>query len=295
MRAWIKTFLQGLLVSRACLRTTVLKRGALPAGQRRLQVILPHRLNWPLTSAAIRAYLRLTTGERPGVTLVVNFDEVPQAWEGWQIPNLTIVRNEFSWLGKILRRVFRSENGSMFNALALHRGLGAEPGFDWAFIAHSDSAPLVRGWNEHFEAGLRGGLVCGNFRDAIRVHAAHSSGTLFRQSEFLRRGGSVWPKYRFGRMLWDVSDGITVALHPAASGPVPVLPNTLQEPELINRLEGTSIGEFARGGSQVSFDTNRRVPVFAHMGRGTPRSQNDTKFAGLLPVDAWIKTIDSIS
>ena len=79
------------------------------------------------------------------------------------MPNLTLVRNEFSALGQAYRKVFLAENGSMFNALALQAGLDAEPGFEWAFIAHNDSAPLSLAWNEEFFRAAGDGLVAETF------------------------------------------------------------------------------------------------------------------------------------
>ena len=295
IKLWLKNRAERLMLWGPMVSSTVLQRSTLQPSRRHLQVIIPHRLNWSLTSATIRAFQRLTTGDF-GITLVVNFDSVPANWEGRRMPNLTIVQNRFSALGRIYRRVFKSENGSMFNAFALAVGLESETDFEWAFIAHNDSAPLAKGWNEHFARALQGGLVAGNLRDPYRVFAAHSSGTLFQQQEFRRRGGSVWPGYRFGVMLWDVSDGITLALH-KSKDPVPVLPNNLQTPELGRKLGDryATLSKFVENGTAVSFDEGEKVPVFAHMGRGTPRSQQDPIFSHKLPVERWIEWVETLS
>jgi hypothetical protein len=295
LKLWIKNRLERLMVTPLMVQSELLKQSTLPPEKKKLQIIVPHRLNWKLTSATIRAFDRLTSGDF-GITLVVNFDEIPSDWEGWKIPNLTIVKNSFAPIGRLYRNIFSSENGSMFNALALAKGLEAEPEFEWAFVAHNDSAPLIRGWNEHFVTALRGGLVAGNFRDRTRVFAAHSSGTLFHQGEFLKRCGTVWPSYRFGVMVWDVSDGITLALQ-RKNELVPVLPNSLQSPELAAQLGQTFqvLRKFVENGTTLSFASDERTPVFAHMGRGTPRSQQDPFFQHKLPVDHWIEWIDTLN
>lgn len=289
---WLKNRLERLLLSSLMVQSRVLVR-ARPAS-RHLQIIIPHRFNWRLTSATVRAFSRLTTGEF-GITVVVNFDEIPPDWDGWNLDNLTLVHNTFSPFGRLFRLIFRSENGSMSNALALSRGLEAEPGYEWAFMAHSDSAPLVRGWNELYFSALHGGLVLGNLRDRSRVFAAHASGTLFHQREFLKRGGSVWPRYRFGVMAWDVGDGVSMTLHDSG-GPVPVLPNNLQNPELSDRVHPsmTVLKMFVGNGTNLTFAEDGLTPLFAHMGRGTPRSQEDSSFRHKLPVDQWIDWIETL-
>jgi hypothetical protein len=95
-------------------------------------------------------------------------------------------------------------------------------------------------------------------------------------------------------MVLDVGDGLTLALHAPREEPVPVLPNSLQEPELKKKLLPAFplLAQFADNGTHVSF--GREGPVFAHMGRGTPRSQRDPGFAHKLPVDRWIEWVDSI-
>ena len=104
----------------------------------------------------------------------------------------------------------------------------------------------------------------------------------------------MWPRYRFGQMVWDVSDGITLALN-RKEGLVPVLPNNLQSPELRDRLEPyATLAKFAENGTNVSFDAGARIPVFAHMGRGPPRLQQDPFFAHKPPVEHWIEWIDSL-
>lgn len=292
LKLWLKNRLERLMLTSPMVRSRILKRAQV--AKPFLQVIIPHRLNWSLTSATVRAFQRLTTCQL-NITLVVNFDDVPADWEGWKMENLTIAQNKFTTIGRLYRKVFSSENGSMFNALALQKGLDANPGFEWAFVAHNDSAPLLRGWQEHFFQALEGGLVSGNLRDRFRVFAAHSSGTLFNQREFLRRQGTVWPGYRFGVMVWDVSDGITLALHDKQE-PVPVLPNNLQQPELGARLDPshTMLKKFVENGTNLTFARDGKTPVFAHMGRGTPRSLEDPFFKHKLPVDQWIEWIDSL-
>ncbi len=290
----VKNKLERVLVSKPFIASRLIHRAERSSNE--FQIIIPHRLNWRLTAATVRAFQRLTEGEFI-ITLVVNFDSVPSDLAGLDIRKITIVKNEFTPLGSAYRNLFGSENGSMFNALALQVGLDAEPDFKWAFIAHNDSAPLIHGWQQHFYNALDGGLVCGNLRDRQRVFAAHSSGTLFNQREFLKRRGTVWPKYLFGKMLWDVSDGITVALHDKKNDrEVPVLPNNLQEPKLGHDLDSrhSILKKFIENGTNLSFSLDRKTPVFAHMGRGTPRSQQDPFFKHKLPVDYWIEYLDSL-
>ena len=48
-----------LMVTGPMISTTVVKRSALRPARRKLQIIIPHRLNWALTSATVRAFQRL--------------------------------------------------------------------------------------------------------------------------------------------------------------------------------------------------------------------------------------------
>ena len=296
LKTWLKNLLERALVCPLFVHTEVLKRSTVKASEKNFHLIMPHRLNWKLTSSALRSFRKLSS-KNHSFTLVVNFDEIPADWEGWQWTDLTIVRNTITPLGRLFRMAFNKENGSINNALAIDRGIKAEPDFRFAFIAHSDSAPLCADWDKYFFQALGENLVIGNVRDRTRVNAAHSSGTLFRQDEFLRRGGTVWPLYQFGRMVWDVSDGITMALHPPALGPVPMLENSLYNPELGSRLRenGGMLAEFVETGTIVSFDAKCTKPIFAHMGRGTPRSQKDPAFAKRPAVDLWAEMIDGIN
>jgi len=287
-KLWLKTSLERLLLSSACVTTELLQRG----GDHEFEIIIPHRVNWPLLNATLRAFDRLTTGNF-GITVVVNFDEVPATWAGKGNPRVTLLRNRFTAFGALLRRVFSSENGSMSNALGIEQGLKAHPRIQWAFMAHSDSAPLVKGWNEIFFRAMGTGLIFGNTRDSIRMQAAHAAGTLFQAQEFFRRGGTVWPLYRFGEMIRDVGDGATLALHPELAGPVPVLENNRQQPALNARLSGT-IAEFAENGSHISFEPGSDIPIFAHLGRGTPRSRGESQMAQKLPVDHWIDYLETL-
>jgi hypothetical protein len=295
-KLWLKNRLEKLILSPPFLTHDVLKRSALSADDRELQIIIPHRVNWRLTTSTIRAFDRLTTGKF-GITLVVNFDPIPDNWEGFQNPRLTVVRNRFTTLGRLFSRIFSSENGSISNALGIELGLLEDPGFHWALVAHSDSAPLRRGWNEEFRQALGTGMLIGNTRDTSRVFAAHAAGTMFNAREYLKRGGCSWPTFRFGEMVQDVGDGITLALHPPGQGLAPVLPNTRQEPELIAALAARFpvLYGFAENGTQVSFAADRQTPIFAHMGRGTPRSKADPTMAHKLPVDSWIDWIDTLN
>jgi len=295
LKLWVKNRLERITLCGFMVQTEVLQKAILPPDRKFLQIIIPHRLNWKLTMATIRSFQRLTTCDF-SITLVVNFDSFPENWEGWGQEQVTVVKNTFSPLGEMYRSIFRSENGSMFNALALDRGLRAEPDFQWAFVAHSDSAPLIRGWQDHFFGAKGSGMVIGNLRDPFRIFACHSSGTLFNQQEFQRRGGTVWPRYYFGEMQWDVSDGITKALHLDPSSPVPVLPNNLQKPEIGSNLDRSHgvLRNFVENGTNLTFALDEKTPVFAHMGRGTPRSKEDPFFQHKLPVDLWIEWIDSL-
>ena len=291
-KLWLKNRLERLLLLRPFVVTEMVQRCGLPLQD--LQIVMPHRLNWPLTNAALLAFQRLTTGNF-GITLVVNFDEIPANWAGKGDPRFTLVRNRCSVLGKLLRKLLKTENGSLNNAFAIETALKQEPGFRWAIVTHNDSAPLCRGWNQFFFAALGNGLVLGNLRDTTRVFAAHSSGTLFSAEEFRQRNGSAWPEFRFGELVRDVADGITLTLHPPGRGLVPVLPNTRQSPELAERLNSYPLlRDFAENGTHVSFSADGKTPVFAHMGRGTPRSKADPGMAHKLPVEAWITMLTEL-
>lgn len=294
LKVWIKNRLERLLVSPLCVSQETIQRATTPP--QRLQIIIPHRLNWPLTIASVGAFERFTTGDF-GITVVVNFDTVPADWTGWKNPRITLVRNRLTLLGSIFRKIYKSQNGSMENALAIEIGLRQHPALEWAFIAHSDSAPLTKGWNEVFFSALGTGLVIGNTRDEARVFAAHAAGTLFHAGEFRRSGASPWPTFRFGKMIQDVGDGISETLHPKGRGLVPVLPNTRQTPELCRKLEQRFplLYEFALAGTHVTFDAQGNMPVYAHLGRGTPRSEFHPSMKHKLPVEIWVDLVNSLT
>ncbi|MGZ3655144.1 MAG: hypothetical protein ACXVCS_06300 [Bdellovibrionota bacterium] len=290
-KLWLKNRLERIIFSSLSVNQEVLKK----APPHELEIIIPHRTNWPLTTATVGAFERLTTGDF-GITVVANVDEVPPGWSGLQNPRITLVRNRVTFFGRLFRLIFPSENGSMSNAIAIESGLRARPDARWAIVAHNDSAPLRRGWNENFFEALGSGLVIGSTRDEARVFAAHSAGTLFNAQEFRRRGGSPWPTFRFGQMVRDVGDGITEVLHDQSSGKVPVLPNNRQEPTLTKSLSAYPLlNEFAENGTHVSFSADRKFPIYAHLGRGTPRSKADPSMAHKLPVDRWIELLNTLS
>jgi hypothetical protein len=293
LKVWIKNRLERFLVTPFCMASEIVQQP--PESSRRLQIVIPHRSNWALTTACVGAFERLTTGEF-GITVVVNFDSVPEDWVGWKDPSVTLICNRLTPLGRVLRRFHAAENGSMNNALAIDVALRANPHLEWALVAHNDSAPMTKGWNEFFFAALGDGLVIGNTRDQARVFAAHSAGALFSAAEFRRRNGSPWPTFRFGNMILDVGDGMTETLHPKENGLVPVLPNTRQSPELARKLEKRFpvLYEFALNGTHVSFDAASETPIFAHLGRGTPRSKGDLSLSHKLPVDIWIDLVNAL-
>lgn len=279
----------------------VAKQSSLVGRPETLHVIIPHCTNWTLTTAAANAFIRLT--RRPvSVTVVNNFDETPVPSTLFAIPQVTLIRHRLTAIGKTLRKIIRTRQGSLENAIGLDSGLLQHPHFTWAFMAHSDSAPLIKNWDDFYFSGLSNGeLIIGNYRDRIRIHAAHASGTLFHQKTFFEKGGNMRPEFEGDTVKLDVGDRATLLLHDLSHTPVPVLPNTINRAELIDFLEknhttfGVKLGEFARTGSCISFDCDAKIPVFGHLGRGTPRNLQDPKFKGRPSVDYWIDLINSVS
>ena len=191
-------------------------------------------------------------------------------------------------MGWLLDEIGVPEHGSLANAMAIQRGLDYFPEPVWAFMAHNDSAPLAPHWDDAFFDFLGDGKVVGNIRDKTRVQAAHSSGTLFHQQMFLARNGSVWPVIKGERIEIDVGDGISLCLHDAKSGLVPVLPNTLQDASLLDGIAQTlpELEPFMRTGTHVSLSAAGK-PVFGHLGRGTPRSEGSNMYSGRPAVELW--------
>lgn len=257
-----------------------------------LHVLVPHKANWPLTLAAVKNYLRTT--ERPClVTVVVNFTDEDGVRQLLELGRVNILVNRWSLLGRLVRFLYRRGNGSMENALAIQKAMDLYPGGHWFFMSHNDAAPLCRHWDKFFFDAMGEELVVGNSRDPIRIHAAHASGTLFDQQEFRKRGGSIWPVYKAGRMQLDVGDGVTVTLCPSGNAPR-ILPNTVDFPELRELLHGGVLEKYAHSGSEIGFDRDRRIPVYCHVGRGTPRSLGDKDFEHKPKMEDWIRLSESI-
>ncbi len=298
LKAVVKDWVEDLAVMRPLISRTLLRQPK-SVDPHALHIIVPHRANWKLTEACVRAYARLTS--RPyQITVVCNFDQVPDAVLAWPIPQVAVIDHQITWVGRGLGKFFSKENGSKSNAIALDAAIRTFPDFEWAFMSHNDSAPLIKDWDQYFFSGIQGDRIIGNYRDKIRIHAAHASGTLFSQRDFVRSNGSMYPLIHQGDMKWDVGDRATVLLHgvmgvdtPKA---VPVLPNTLNDPDMTEKLDQVNpqLAALARNGSAISFDLSGKVPVFGHLGRGTPRSANQAAFSKLLPVDLWIDLLDRL-
>jgi hypothetical protein len=283
-----------IALNRLCTRETLLKRST-ESRRDAIHVIIPHCTNWRLTETAANAFLRLT--RRPcSVTVVNNFDRMPESSPLFGVPNLSLLTYEHTLAGRALRLVHKKREGSWENAQALDGAIRHHPAFKWCMMAHSDSAPLARHWDDFFFAEMGSRRILGNVRDRIRIHAAHASGTLFDQEEWLKLNGSMRPIFRDGDMALDVGDQASVLLHDLSKEPVPVLPNTVNDPALIEALERKlpTLVEFARTGSCISFDPMAGAPIYGHMGRGTPRNLGDPNFKSRAPVDHWIELVDSI-
>jgi len=222
-----------------------------------------------------------------------DFSEIPE--ELLKLQSVTLIEHRLDWLGSALRRIV-GRQGSMENAIGIDSALQEHSEFEWAFMAHSDSAPLAFNWDDAYFEALGQGLIVGNYRDRIRIHAAHASGTLFSQRQFLRARGQMWPVFKRGQMILDVGDRATAILHDLRWGQVPVLPNTINDPKLISKIEARYplLGEFAKTGSCIALDSAGQIPVFGHLGRGTPRNMKDPRFSQRPPVETWVQMISEV-
>ena len=98
-------------------------------------------------------------------------------------------------------------------------------------------------------------------------------------------------------MRIDVGDKATELLHKSEKDLVPVLPNSINQPELIDTVIlklNPAFSTLAKNGSAISVSKDYQKLVFGHMGRGTPRSENDPSFSHKMPIDIWIEQINSI-
>jgi hypothetical protein len=278
------------------MRSSILKGGDKHYPKDALHIVIPYRTNWKLTEACIATFKKRTT--RPHfITVVANFTEVPRDATAWSDPHVRILTHQLTQLAALLPSAMRLESGSKNNAMALDFAIQSFPKHDWVFMAHNDSAPLCQGWDDTYFHTMGKELIIGNYRDQTRIHAAHSSGTLFSQKKWLKEGLSLMPVYSKGDVLLDIGDRATERLFRAGPGKlVPILPNTLNDPSNIDVLEKTDprFVPWAKSGSTISIDPVSKKPVFGHMGRGTPRSSGQSGSATVskrLPVDDWIDLI----
>ncbi|TSK08988.1 MAG: hypothetical protein FPO08_06735 [Geobacter sp.] len=223
----------------------------------------PHEL-WVVDNCS-PPHLRAWLENEPGLNLVLSETEPVPRVGFWQ--RLAGKRPEYS--------------GSYANAVALELAARAvDPGTRLMMTLHMDTVACCSGWLSYLSGRMDGETRCVGVRmDTTRVRTIHVLGMLFDFTLF----EPMQFTFRHGMPAYDTGDFIPMTLERSGYR-IWGCPNTLWNPELVDRLEPDSPYRGIR--ADRSLDDNNRV-IFMHMGRGVATSKGQTD--SMARAEEWLK------
>jgi len=192
------------------------------------------------------------------------------------------------WRARLGLRAPRADQqmgaGSYANAIGLELGVWAiDPSSHYLCVMHNDVLVLRENWLSYLQAKLSQHVRAAAMlrdRHSGRIGALHVSGLLFDFALFRQLGMSFMPD--LPRL--DVGDKISAMLRTAGYGEF-VCQNTYNNPELVDWIAKDN--PLHRLHTDRAFDDDRRV-IFAHLGRGTPKSAGHYRQPGKTYPEQWI-------
>jgi hypothetical protein len=248
-----------------------------------------------VTQVAVRSIFRHTP--QPFVLWVVDNASPPEQVEWLRaLEGVNVILNHTppvppsrrGWRARMgLRRVQADEQmkvGSYANAIGLELGARAiDPATLQLFVMHNDVLALRDNWLPYLQSKLAGPVrAAAVLRDTARrrIGALHISGLLFDFTLFHRLGISFFPDLP----QLDVGDGVTAALREQGYQEF-ACRNTHTEPDLVAWIPADDPLHHLH--ADRAFDDERRV-IFAHLGRGTPKSLGLYDKPGRTYPEQWV-------
>jgi hypothetical protein len=174
--------------------------------------------------------------------------------------------------------------GSFANAIGLELGAWAiDPATELVFVMHNDVMALRDNWLTYLQSKLSDHVRAAAVRQdkhGDRIGALHVSGLLFDFTLFHSLGMTFMPS--LPRM--DVGDGISAALREHGYGEF-LCRNTFNEAALIDWVPEDDPLRHLH--ADKAFDDDRNV-IFAHIGRGTPKSAGTYNKPGKTYPNEWV-------
>ncbi len=255
-------------------RIELYRRVSLPRDAPRL-IVIAYQSN-PLAAQLLRVCLDCVgrfTPEPHEVWVVDN--NSPREMVDWLVsrPDVNVALNRTEPLPREMRGSALSPHsqmnwGSYANAIGLEIGTRLiDHDSHFVMTMHMDTAPCRSGWLSYLTSKIRGNVAAAGVRmDRTRTPEGvlHVLGYLVDFRIFTRLGLNFFPELPD----LDVGDRVTVNLR-AAGYEVFACPNTVWEPDLVDRIPETSpLRSFH---ADRSFDDAGNV-IFLHLGRGLRRS-----------------------
>lgn len=248
-----------------------------------------------VTQAAIRSIFRHTP--QPFELWVVDNASPPEQVEWLRaLEGVNVVLNhtppvppdQRGWRVRVgLRRVRADQQmkvGSYANAIGLELGAWAiDPAARQLFVMHNDVLALRDNWLPYLQSRLTERVrAAAVLRDTAqrRIGALHISGLLFDFTLFRQLDMSFFPD--LPRL--DVGDGVTAALREHGYEEF-ACRNTYTEPDLVSWIPADDPLRHLH--ADRAFDDERNV-IFAHLGRGTPKSLGAYDKPGKTYPEQWL-------
>ena len=272
-------------------RISVLKRVQAAPQAARLVVVAcqPNELAEGIAKACVESIRRFTP-EPHELWVVDNCS--PARHRGWleRAGDLNVICNDTPplppstarGLRGLFRRPRRQENGSYANGIALEIAARViDPATERLMTLHMDTMACRSGWLSYLLAELDEKVrVAGVRRDTARGEVIHCLGMVFDFTLFRPLALTFLPELP----KHDVGDKISLRLREAGYE-LRACRNTHTDPSLADMIpEGSP---FRHVPVDRAFDDDGHV-IFAHLGRGVVKSEDDTSHPGKFSARDWL-------
>lgn len=279
-----------------------------PASSTRVQVIIPTFLTsqrgFELTRVCVESLQRFSANQID-IWVVDNHSPSLEKNNLLNIEGINIVFNKVTPLktNKVSHLSFYSRiknflsaksktaqmsDGSYANAIGLEIGVRLIPqDSELVFVMHNDCVALSPDWLPYLKSKLSDRVrAVGCNKDILRIQALHVSGILFDFQLIKKLQIDFLPD--LPRI--DVGDKITERLL-AEGYEVSACKNTYNDPSLIDRIRADH--PLKTLSADRCLDDNFEV-IYAHLGRGTPKSVGHYKVKGKLGSEDWVSVVTPI-
>lgn len=205
--------------------------------------------------------------------IVENSSDVSYKAEILKLPNVTWIQNPNAGLG------------SEANASGVEVGL-SKTQTEFVFIAHNDTAVVDSRFFSSFDKKISEGYeLVGTLQSVSRTRAYHISGLMIKTS--IARKVDLRPIYSNGFMIEDVGDPLTTYCREKG-----ILTYCFKNTSYNEELHENLSPPFGFFKTATCID-DEGFPIFLHLSRGTPKSQNTFSKPDRINLKDWIYFLEN--